>query len=344
MRPASLAAMMALNLTVSGVLPASPLVDFPVENHALATGNPEAFYMYVDRTFEGKKSSPWQAGQFGYVRNPRRDANGEIVFTRLHEGIDIRPLRRDAKGNPLDPILAAAPGRIVHVNDQPGASNYGRYVVIEHLWDGCRYYTLYAHLARTDVNPGESVRQGQPIGQLGFSGRGIDRERAHVHFEVTMLLSNNFESWHDAHFPGSPNHHGLFNGLNLVGINPARLLLDARTNPNLKISKQIAREEPYFSLLINDSPNFSLLRNYPWLVPNGEVANPPAWKVTFSRTGVPLKIEAAKERLTEPRAVWVKNTPYDTLHASKGLITGPTSAPRLTESGMRFARLLTWPD
>ena len=149
MRPASLAAMMALNLTVSGVLPASPLVDFPVENHALATGNPEAFYMYVDRTFEGKKSSPWQAGQFGYVRNPRRDANGEIVFTRLHEGIDIRPLRRDAKGNPLDPILAAAPGRIVHVNDQPGASNYGRYVVIEHLWDGCRYYTLYAHLART---------------------------------------------------------------------------------------------------------------------------------------------------------------------------------------------------
>jgi len=331
-------------LLAASSLHSAPLVDFPAPNHTLGSGHPDEFFMGVDRTFEGKKSQPWQGGQFGYVRNPRRDGNGEIFYTRLHEGIDIRPLKRDAQGNPLDQVLAAAAGRVVHVSASPGASNYGRYIVIEHQWDGSRYYTLYAHLASTAVTPGETVRQGQPLGQLGFSGAGLNRERAHVHFEVGLLLSNNFESWHDAFFPASPNQHGLFNGLNLVGMDPAELLLAAKKDPNLHIADQIRREEPYFAIVINDSPNFSLIRNYPWLVPSGEVANPPAWKVTFSRSGLPLKVEAAKERISEPRAVWVKDTPYPTTAATKELLTGSASAPRLTDSGMRFARLLTWPD
>lgn len=331
-------------LFAASSLHGAPLVDFPAPNRTLGNGHPDEFFMGVDRNFEGKKSQPWQGGQYGFVRNPRRDAQGEIFYDRLHEGIDIRPLKRDAQGNPLDQVLAAAEGRVAHVSSSPGASNYGRYIVLEHQWDGCRYYTLYAHLASTAVTSGETVRQGQPLGQLGFSGAGINRERAHVHFEVGLILSNNFESWHNACFPGSPNHHGLFNGLNLVGMDPAELLLAAQKDPNLKITDQIRREDPYFAILINDSPNFFLIRNYPWLVPAGEVANPPAWKVTFSRAGLPLKIEAAKERVSEPRAVWVKNTPFPVASATKGLLTGSASAPRLSDSGMRFARLLTWPD
>src|SRR5690606_27439253 len=111
------------------------------------------------------------------------------------------------------------------------------------------------------------------------------------------------------------------------------LLQAARENPHLRIADHIRREEPYFAIVINDSPNFSLIRNYPWLVPSGEVANPPAWKVTFSRSGLPLKVEAAKERVSEPRAVWVKSTPYPTTAATKGLLTGSAAAPRLTDSG-----------
>lgn len=334
---------LALLITTSSLFGA-PLIDFPAPNQTLGQGHPDEFFMGVDRDFEGMKSQPWQGGQYGFVRTPRRDAQGEIFYTRMHEGIDIRPLQRDAQGHPLDPVLAAADGQVVHVSTSPGASNYGRYIVIEHEWDGCRYYTLYAHLDSTTATPGETVHQGQTIGQLGFSGAGINRERAHVHFEVGLLLSNNFEAWHDACFPGSPNHHGLFNGLNLVGMNPAELLLAARKDPNLRIADYIRRDDPYFSILINDSPNFSLIRNYPWLVPAGEVAHPPAWKVTFSRTGVPLKIEAFLERVSEPRAVWVKSTPYPITFATKGLITGSASTPRLTDSGLRFARLLTWPD
>ena len=77
---------------------------------------------------------------------PLRDG-GKILYLQLHEGIDIRPVHRDALGNPSDEVRAAASGNVVYVSRESGASNYGRYVVVEHLWDGCPYYTLYAHLS-----------------------------------------------------------------------------------------------------------------------------------------------------------------------------------------------------
>lgn len=332
-----------LSLTACCVLRAAPLIDFPTDNHALADGRPQDFFMYVNRDFEGEKSRPWQGGQFGYVRGPQR-SGGKVVYTHLHEGIDIAPMRRDPAGNPLDEVRAAADGRVVHVSSLPGASNYGRYLVIEHTWDGAKYYTLYAHLAKTLATVGQEVRQGDPIGQMGFSGAGIDRTRAHVHFEVCLLLSENFDSWHAAVFRGDPNVHGLYNGLNLVGIDPAKLLMDCRNNPSLSIVQAIASNEPAFKIAIRNSPNFSLLRNSPWLVQDGGVANPPSWIVSFNRHGAPLKIEASSRILSEPVATWVADTGLPPAAATKGLVAGTPSAPRLTDSGRRFARLLTWPD
>jgi len=324
-------------------LRAAPLLDFPTDNHALLKGRPQDFFMFVERDFEGEKSRPWQGGQFGFVRGPQRSGD-KVTFIQLHEGVDIRPVSRDAQGEPLDQVRAAAGGKVVHTSTVAGASNYGCYVVIEHRWEGSPYYTLYAHLASIAVQPGQTVGQGESIGVVGYTGAGINRERAHLHFEICLLLSPNFESWHAANFPGNPNQHGLYNGLNLAGTDPSRLLLEARRNPALRISDSFAAGEPFFSIIVNNSPNFSLVRTYPWLVPAGEVANPPAWKITFSRPGIPLKIEAVKEPVAGPVAVWVEDTGQALVSTTKGLITGTPSAPRLTDSGLRFARLLTWPD
>lgn len=324
-------------------LKAQPLVDFPTANHALAEGNPSGFFMYVDRDFEGEKSKPWQGGQFGYVRGPVR-SGGVVSYIQLHEGIDILPLQRDPQGNPLDIVKAAAAGTVVHVSSQAGASNYGRYVVIEHRWDGALYYTLYAHLNTISVQVGQVVAQGAPIGVMGFTGAGINRERAHVHFEVCLLLSENFEGWHTTHFPGNANQHGLYNGLNLVGLDPARLLLEARNNPGLKITDSIRANEPAFKLTVKNTPNFTLVRRYPWLAAAGEPANPPSWTITFSRHGVPLKAEASSQPVDGPALAWVKDTKQAYSHITKGLVSGPPGSPRLTDSGVRFGRLLTWPD
>jgi murein DD-endopeptidase MepM/ murein hydrolase activator NlpD len=328
---------------VLGALQAQPLVDFPTDNRALIEGRPQDFFMYVNRDFEGEKSKPWQGGQFGFVRGPVRDG-GKILYIQLHEGIDIRPVHRDAQGNPTDEVRAAAAGTVAHVSLEARASNYGRYIVLQHNWDGCLFYTLYAHLDSISVEPGQSLRQGEPLGVMGFTGAGIDRERAHTHFEVCMMLSKNFEGWHDVNFPKDPNRHGIYNGLNLVGADPAPLLLAAHKNPALKISDYFAGAEPAFKITVKNSTNFFLIRAYPWLAARGEIANPPAWTITFSRYGVPIRVEAAKTPVTEPIVAWVKETDQPYARVTKNLVSGPRGSPRLTASGLRFAKLLTWPD
>ncbi len=103
------ASIIYLSLVV-GVAAAAP-EDFllPTENTYLFSSQPERFFMYVDRNFEGETSKPWEGGAFGYVRSPRR-VNGEVVMTRFHEGIDIAPIKRDKAGNPLDLIMAVSEG------------------------------------------------------------------------------------------------------------------------------------------------------------------------------------------------------------------------------------------
>src|SRR5688500_616553 len=101
-------------------------IALPTENEALFTGPPENVYMHVDRwSADGVHSTPWEGGQYGFVRDPRQVAAG-LIYTRFHSGVDIRPLHRDAKGEPLDEIKAIAAGRVVHVSTEAGASNYGR--------------------------------------------------------------------------------------------------------------------------------------------------------------------------------------------------------------------------
>src|SRR5438093_8112534 len=114
----------------------------PTDNDALFSGEGPAFYQYIERDYQGVKSTPWEGGQYGFVRDPVETPAG-IVYTRLHEGIDIRPLQRDEQGEPLDQVRAIAAGLVVHTNLVPGYSNYGKDVVVEHRWDGSNYYSRY---------------------------------------------------------------------------------------------------------------------------------------------------------------------------------------------------------
>ncbi|HRQ90463.1 MAG TPA: M23 family metallopeptidase [Bacteroidia bacterium] len=329
-----------LALALAGTLCAQPLgLVLPTDNDAIFS-DPSEFYMYTDRNFEGVQSKPWQGGGYGFVRNQKRTAAG-IVMTRLHEGIDIRPIRRDASGSPLDEVRAISGGTVVYVTASPRLSNYGNYVVIHHDWGDGPFFSLYAHLASATVQIGQTVATGQPIGKMGFTGDGINRERAHVHLELNFILSDRFPAWYDRHFT-TKNHHGIFNGINLAGLDIAGLLLAHRANPSITIPQFLANTEVHYRVLIPRSGAPDILRRYPWLGQDlDKVRSPKSWEFSFAATGVPLAIRPSDRTVSQPQVTYVKPTPGNHADFTLGRITGTGSTATLTPSGSRYMQLIS---
>src|SRR5260370_42471273 len=84
----------------------------PTDNDALFSGDGAAFYQYVERDYKGAKSTPWEGGRYGFVRDPV-DTAGGTVYTRFHEGIDIRPLQRETYGDTHEEVRAIAHDRVM---------------------------------------------------------------------------------------------------------------------------------------------------------------------------------------------------------------------------------------
>src|SRR5215813_9026203 len=290
-------AAMGQNQTVDLVL--------PTDNDALLSGNGAAFYQYIERDFNGVKSTPWEGGQYGFVRDPT-DTAGGVVYTRFHEGVDIKPLHRDAHGEPVDEVRAIADGKVVHVNSVPGYSNYGKYIVIEHRWGGSNYYSLYGHLSSIAAQPGDTVKRGQSIAVMGYTGTGLNRERAHLHLELTLMLSHEFESWYNAFFRNDPNRNGSYNGMNLAGLDVAQFYLALHKNPSLTIPEFLGREETFYKVTLPKSRHFQLPRLYPWMLTTGTRNEKSSWEVSFAQSGVPLRIESSDKQLTQPELSYVK--------------------------------------
>lgn len=318
-------------------------IALPTANTALYSGDGEKFYQFIDRDFQGVKSTPWQGGQYGFVRDPKETSVG-LVYTRFHEGADIKPLSRNAEGIPQDPVMAIGNGTVVYANETPRFSNYGKYVVIDHLWGGCHYYSLYAHLNVITARVGQKVKKGEQIGVLGFTGTGIDMRRAHVHFEINLMLNSSFDAWHSTYFPTEINHHGNYNGINLAGINAAGLFLALKKNPELTIPEFLSREEVFYKVIIPRSPHFDLQRFYSWLLKEKSAGDPPSWEVSFSQSGLPLAIVPAKQVVTEPSLSWVKRSPVEYSLLTRDVVSGHGDSATLSASGSHLMKLLISPD
>ncbi len=318
-------------------------LSLPTSNHALFTGGGAAFYQYIVRDYKGVKSTPWQGGQYGFVRNPLATAGG-LIYTRFHEGIDIRPMERNAIGDPTDPVCVIAEGTVVHVNLVPGYSNYGKYVVVEHSWEGASYYSLYGHLASVAVRPGQKVSRGAQLGVMGYTGEGLNQSRAHVHLELNLLLGRRFESWYDAFHKLEPNRNGIYNGINLAGLDIAQLFLALRKSPSLNVPEFLASEETFYKVTLPASPGFDLPQRYPWLRRGETRGSAQAWELSFNRAGVPLEAEAKETSVAAPVLSYVKKRGGDYSNMTRGVITGSGENARLSENGHKLMQLLIWPE
>lgn len=79
-----------------------------------------------------------------------------------------------------DPVFAAADGLVVFAGDpSPG---WGNIVILAHRRpNGELVQSMYAHLDRIDVSPGELVARGGKVGRVG-TAHGL--YPAHLHFEI----------------------------------------------------------------------------------------------------------------------------------------------------------------
>ncbi len=103
------------------------------------------------------------ASGFGYRSDPFTKAR------KMHQGMDFTA----ATGTPID-----ATGDGVVKSADNSLSGYGNHIEITH---GFGYLTLYAHLSKYNVRPGQRVKRGDVIGFVGSTGRS---QAAHLHYEV----------------------------------------------------------------------------------------------------------------------------------------------------------------
>ncbi len=332
-------------LTGSTAMGQSQALDLvlPTDNDALFSGDGAAFYQYIERNYKGVKSTPWEGGQYGFVRDPT-DTAGGVVYTRFHEGIDIRPLHRDAQGEPLDEVHAIADGKVAHVNPVPGYSNYGKYIVIEHRWGGSSYYSLYGHLSSIATQPGDTVKRGQRIAVMGYTGTGLNRERAHLHLELNLMLSHEFEAWYNTFFRNDPNHNGIYNGMNLIGLDIARLYLALHKNPAMTIPEFLNREETFYKVTLPKSRHFELPKSYPWMFATGGRNERSSWEVSFAKSGVPLRIESSDKNVAQPELSYVKKGSGNYSYLTRDMVSGHGANAQLSDYGRQLMRLLIWPN
>ena len=315
----------------------------PTTNQYLFGSEPQKFYMYTDRSFEGKFSKPWTAGQYGNVRNLRRTAEG-VIGTKFHEGVDIRPMKRDSAGRPLDFVRAIAKGRVIYVNSNSSGSNYGKYVVIAHNWGAMlgEFYSLYAHLDKADCKVGQLVDTGRIIAKMGYTGSGINRERAHLHLELGIMIQSDFSDWH-LHYFGSDNKHGVFNGLNMNGLNVAELLIKHNRNKSLKMSDFLKQIPVYYKVTIprRSGAALDLAKRYPWLRKGDHSKGTASWEISYASSGFPLAVNPSLRSVSGPVVSYVKPTSSDHRYHTKGLITGTGRSASLSNTGLRMVALLS---
>jgi murein DD-endopeptidase MepM/ murein hydrolase activator NlpD len=92
---------------------------------------------------------------------------------RMHHGIDIGTLTKLG-------VVAAAPGTVTHTGYLAHYAGYGKVILISH---GEGRQTLYSHLSKIRVAPGEVVDAGAWIGNAGCTGWCTG---THLHFELRV--------------------------------------------------------------------------------------------------------------------------------------------------------------
>jgi murein DD-endopeptidase MepM/ murein hydrolase activator NlpD len=334
--------MLKFVLACAALLSALPLVaqpfQLPTANRALFDADGGA-----DRFFVPTVGRTWESGTYGCVRSSG---------TQLHEGLDIRALQRDRRGEATDPILATAAGTVAYISRKPALSNYGIYIVIRHEVDGLEIYSLYAHLSevRADLRPGATVAAGETIGVMGRTAntsQGISKDRAHVHFELNIFLSERFPAWYKKTYPKQRDDHGQWNGQNLLGFDPLAVFHAQRTEGAKFNLVRFLQRQPELCRVLVRTTDFPWLKRYAPLVhanPRAAREGVAGYELVLNFTGIPIAAmpRAASEIQGKAKVQLLSvNEAEQRANPCRKLVTKRNGRWDLAPAGLNLIELLT---
>jgi peptidoglycan LD-endopeptidase LytH len=310
----------------------------PTANHALfEKGGEEKFFV-------GTIGKPWVTGTFGCVRSGG---------WQMHEGLDIRCLQRDGHGESTDPVLATADGTVVYISSRPSLSNYGNYLILQHQVEGLEIYSLYAHLReiRQDLKVGQSVKTGETVAIMGRTTntrQSISKDRAHLHFELNLLVSDRFASWYKQTFPGQRNDHGGWNGQNLLGIDPRVVLLtEHEADARFSLLTFLQGQTELCRVFVRKT-YFPWLKRYGLLVrpnPRAEKEGVAGYEIALNFNGVPFELipRAASEMSGKAKLQLLSvNEPEYHKNPARRLVAKRGAHWELTSHGLNLLEMLTF--
>jgi len=121
-----------------------------------------------------------------YDRSDYFSSQTEEAQRNIHLGLD---LWCPAETN----ILAAFDGVVHSFKDNTNFGDYGPTIILEHIIENYKFYTLYGHLSRAslqNIEIGQSIKQGDVIAQLGDAKVNGDYA-PHLHFQIIKNLQGN---------------------------------------------------------------------------------------------------------------------------------------------------------
>lgn len=330
------AALAGILLSATQLAAQSPF-QFPTANHALFEPGKELSFFAPT-----SPDRPWTTGSFGCVRTDG---------WQMHEGADIRSLQHDRRGEPTDPVMATADGAVMYFNTKAGLSNYGKYIVVRHVVEGIEIYSVYAHLSEiaTGITVGKPVKAGEVIATMGRTsntGERIGKERAHLHFELNVLVNDRFAAWFKKKSSGERNDHGAWNGQNLDGLDPREILL-AERDGKFSLLNYLRSQTELCRVLVR-ATDFPYLKRYAPLVlknPKADKEGVAGYEVALNYNGVVFALlpRAASEikGAAKFQLLSVNEAEYRA-HPCRKLVVQRGSRWQLTEKGLRELDMLTY--
>lgn len=114
----------------------------------------------------------------------------------IHTGADLNlnlPGNWDA--DKLAPVYSIGDGVVTYAQLWPDRRYWGNIIVIDHgMVDGKPLFSRYAHVANIRVRPGDVVRMGQQISQVG-NGEGLFSYHLHFDISTTKILRSQPQNW-----------------------------------------------------------------------------------------------------------------------------------------------------